>query len=97
MTRQQHKEVRDIIRWQRIGCITVKMSKRFNIPLLEALDLFYRSNTCRRFHDENTGNIRGEGRRRAETPAQVEPESHFPQTFSGRDLTLTHADIYTIA
>lgn len=55
MSAEEHKQVRDIIRWGRIGCIVVNMSERFQISLLDALDLFYQSNTCRRFHDEKTG------------------------------------------
>ena len=52
---EQHRKVRNIIRWQRIGCIVVKISETMNISLKEALDLFYKSETCRRFHDEETG------------------------------------------
>ena len=55
LTPEQHRKVRNIIRWQRIGCIVVKISETMNISLKEALDLFYRSETCRRFHDEETG------------------------------------------
>ena len=55
LTPEQHRKVRNIIRWQRIGCIVVKISETMNIPLKEALDLFYKSETCRRFHDEETG------------------------------------------
>ena len=44
-----------IIRWQRIGCIVVKISETLNVSLTEALDMFYKSETCRRFHDEETG------------------------------------------
>ena len=55
LTPEQHKKVRNIIRWQRIGCIVVKISETMNISLKEALDLFYKSETCRRFHDEETG------------------------------------------
>lgn len=51
----QHRKVRNIIRWQRIGCIVVKISETLNVSLKEALDLFYKSETCRRFHDEETG------------------------------------------
>ena len=51
----QQRKVRNIIRWQRIGCIVVKISETLNVSLKEALDLFYRSETCRRFHDEETG------------------------------------------
>lgn len=55
MTPAQQKQVRNIIRWGRIGCIVVKVSQRFNLSLTDALDLFYTSNTCRRFHEESTG------------------------------------------
>ena len=55
LTPEQHRKVRNIIRWQRIGCIVVKISETMNISLKEALDLFYQSETCRRFHDEETG------------------------------------------
>ena len=55
LTSEQHKKVRNIIRWQRIGCIVVKISETLDVSLKEALDMFYRSETCRRFHDEETG------------------------------------------
>jgi len=55
MTNEQHKQVRDIICWQRIGCIVVKIARRCDIPMSYAFDLFYRSDTCRRFHNENSG------------------------------------------
>ena len=55
LTTEQHRKVRNIIRWQRIGCIVVKISETLGISLKEALDMFYRSETCRRFHDEETG------------------------------------------
>ena len=55
MSEEQRRKVRNIIRWQRIGCIVVKISETLNISLKEALDLFYKSETCRRFHDEETG------------------------------------------
>ena len=55
MSADEHRKVRNIIRWNRIGCIVVKMSERFHISLTDALDIFYKSNTCRRFHDEKTG------------------------------------------
>ena len=55
LTTEQHRKVRNIIRWQRIGCIVVKISETLNVSLKEALDLFYKSETCRRFHDEETG------------------------------------------
>ena len=55
MTPEEHRQVRRIILHFRIGCIVAKMSELFRISLTEALDVFYRSDTCRRFHDEKTG------------------------------------------
>ena len=55
LTTEQHRKVRNIIRWQRIGCIVVKISETLDVSLKEALDMFYRSETCRRFYDEETG------------------------------------------
>ena len=55
LTPEQHRKVRNVIRWQRIGCIVVKISETLGVSLKEALDLFYKSETCRRFHDEETG------------------------------------------
>ena len=55
LTTEQHRKVRNIIRWQRIGCIVVKISETLGVSLKEALDMFYRSETCRRFHNEETG------------------------------------------
>ena len=55
MSGDQQRKVRNIIRWQRIGCIVVKISETLNVSLKEALDMFYNSETCRRFHDEETG------------------------------------------
>lgn len=55
MTPEEHRQVRRIILHSRIGCIVAKMSELFRISLLDALDVFYRSDTYRRFHDEKTG------------------------------------------
>ena len=55
MSGDQQRMVRNIIRWQRIGCIVVKISETLDISLKDALDMFYKSETCRRFHDEETG------------------------------------------
>lgn len=55
MTPEEHRQVRRIILHSRIGCIVAKISELFRISLTEALDVFYRSDTCRRFHDEKTG------------------------------------------
>ena len=43
LTPEQHRKVRNIIRWQRIGCIVVKISETLGVSLKEAL------------HDEETG------------------------------------------
>jgi hypothetical protein len=55
MTPEEHRQVRKIILHSRIGCIVAKMSELFRISLTEALDVFYRSDTCLRFHDEKSG------------------------------------------
>ena len=55
MSGEQKRTVRNIIRWQRIGCIVVKISETLDVSVKEALDMFYKSETCRRFHDEETG------------------------------------------
>ena len=55
MSGDQQRKVRNIIRWQRIGCIIVKISEMLDVSLRDALDMFYKSETCRRFHDEETG------------------------------------------
>ena len=55
MTPEEHRQVRKIILHCRIGCIVAKMSEIFRISLTKALDVFYRSDTCRRFHNEKTG------------------------------------------
>ena len=59
MSGDQQRKVRNIIRWQRIGCIVVKISETMNVSLKEAnregYNMFYMSETCRRFHDEETG------------------------------------------
>lgn len=36
LTPEQHRKVRNIIRWQRIGCIVVKISETLNVSLKEA-------------------------------------------------------------
>ena len=47
--------IKDIIQWQRIGCIVVELSKRLNVSPETAFDVFYQSETCRRFHNQDTG------------------------------------------
>ena len=55
MTTEELCKIRRIILHSRIGCIVAKMSELLRISLTDALDVFYRSDTCRRFHDEKTG------------------------------------------
>lgn len=47
--------IKDIILWQRIGCIAVRLSERLNVSPETAFDIFYESNTCQRFHNPDTG------------------------------------------
>lgn len=47
--------IKDIIQWQRIGCIVVRLSERLDVSPEDAFDLFYESDTCRLFHDPDTG------------------------------------------
>lgn len=52
---EKKKIVRDILLWQQIGCIVVAVAEKLQVSYKKALDIFYRSETCRRFHDERTG------------------------------------------
>ena len=47
--------VRNILLWGRIGSIACRISEKLKIEPLQALKDFYRSNTCKRFHDRRTG------------------------------------------
>lgn len=49
------KEVLDILRWNRMGVIACRIAELTGKSPLEALKDFYRSKTCRRFHDRRTG------------------------------------------
>ena len=49
------KAVREILLWQRIGCIVVALANKLKISYKKALDIFYSSDTCRRLHDERSG------------------------------------------
>lgn len=50
-----NKDLNDILRWGRIGSISCRIAESLNITPLQALKDFYRSATCRRFHDRKTG------------------------------------------
>jgi len=47
--------VQEIIMSNRIGAISVELSKRLNIAPEKALQLFYESQTCAYLHDKSTG------------------------------------------
>ena len=47
--------IQEIIMSNKIGAITVLLSKRLNIPNVQALKLFYNSQTCQKLHDKSTG------------------------------------------
>ena len=50
-----NKEILDILRWSRMGVIACRIAERIGVPPLQALKDFYRSDTCRKFHDRSTG------------------------------------------
>lgn len=50
-----NKNVLDILRWSRMGIIVCRIAEILGVPPLQALKDFYRSETCRRFHDRKTG------------------------------------------
>ena len=47
--------VQEIIMSNRIGAIAMELSRRLNIPPIQALELFYESKTCSDLHDKSTG------------------------------------------
>lgn len=55
MTRENINKARTILRSARIGLIVCEIAKRLGISTMEAMRSFYRSRTCRDFHDRSTG------------------------------------------
>lgn len=55
MDEEKVKKGRMILRSCRIGTIVCKIAKALGIADMEALRLFYRSETCREFHDRSSG------------------------------------------
>ena len=47
--------IQEIIMSNRIGTISMELSKRLNIEPVKALQLFYESQTCADLHDKSTG------------------------------------------
>lgn len=46
--------ISNILFWNKIGRIVMRLSERLGIQPEKALDIFYRSRTCERLHDPNT-------------------------------------------
>ena len=51
---QKLEQGRRILRCARIGKITCRIAEKLEITPLEALKLFYKSETCRKFHDRKS-------------------------------------------
>lgn len=49
-----NKDLKDILRWNSIGTIACRIADKLSISPLQALKDFYRSETCRNFHDRAT-------------------------------------------
>lgn len=47
--------IQEIIMSNRIGAISILLAKELGIENVEALKLFYESDTCRKLHDKSTG------------------------------------------
>ena len=47
--------IQEIIMSNRIGAISVEISKRLDIEPIKALELFYESKTCENLHNKATG------------------------------------------
>ena len=47
--------VQEIILSNRIGSISMELSRRLDIEPIKALELFYESQTCADLHDKSTG------------------------------------------
>ena len=47
--------IQEIIMSDRIGAIAILLAKQLNITNVQALKLFYESETCAKLHDKSTG------------------------------------------
>ena len=47
--------IQEIIMSNRIAAIALELSRRLNVTPIQALSLFYESNTCAQLHDKSTG------------------------------------------
>ena len=50
-----NKQLKDILRWGRMGIIACRIAEVTGMTPLEALKDFFRSKTCAYFHDRRTG------------------------------------------
>lgn len=50
-----NNEIRNILMWGRIGSIVCHIAEKLNISPIQALKDFYRSSTCKKFHNRKTG------------------------------------------
>lgn len=50
-----NKTLKDILRWGSIGAISCIIAEKLSITPLQALKDFYRSETCKKYHDRATG------------------------------------------
>lgn len=55
MTNEQRRLGRIVLRSARIGLIVCEIAKQLGISNMEAMRRFYRSRTCRDFHNRATG------------------------------------------
>ena len=55
MTRENLRIGKTVLRSARIGMIVCEIAKILNISNSEALRYFYKSKTCREFHDHSVG------------------------------------------
>ena len=49
-----NKTLKDILHWSRMGAIACRIAYKLSISPLQALKDFYRSETCKKFHDRAT-------------------------------------------
>ena len=47
--------IQEIIMSNRIGAISILLAQKMGIENVDALKLFYESDTCRKLHDKSTG------------------------------------------
>lgn len=77
MTKENLHLGRIVLRSARIGMIVCEIARRLGVSTSEALKKFYRSSTCRDFHDRSTGMyLQGDLYVVEEFLSEVTPTSH---------------------